>query len=115
LLKPFSYEKLVKAVAKAFSRLGVNQTPISQTISEVTILIKSEGKTYPVKLHNILYCESIKNYTKIFLKNGERLLPLTTLSKLENDLKNSNNDFIKFTGRLSLTKLMLPPLNEIRL
>ncbi len=37
----------------------------------------------------------MKNYTKVFLANGERLIPLMALSKMEQELKTTRLDFIK--------------------
>jgi DNA-binding LytR/AlgR family response regulator len=94
LLKPFSYERFTKGVFKALNKLAVKNIPpqyngsISpKNIDEKPIFIKSDGKTYPVLPSDILFCEAMKNYTKVYLKNGERLLPLVPLSKMETDLE----------------------------
>jgi DNA-binding LytR/AlgR family response regulator len=90
LLKPFSFERFTKAIFKAIDRLEkpapapmVKQTPEE----EPPFFIKSDGKIYPVAPADILYCEAMKNYTKVYLKNGDRLIPLVPLSKIEADLE----------------------------
>ena len=91
LLKPFSFERFTKGVFKAIDRLEKGKIPLPvlpNAIPEVEMpfFIKSEGKAYPVLPAEILFCEAMKNYTKVYLKNGERLLPLLPLSKLEMEL-----------------------------
>lgn len=101
LLKPFSFERFTKAVFKALDKIDKKDTPpqlprssqgqnvqISpRNVAETPFFIKSDGKTYPVAPADILFCEAMKNYTKVYLKNGERLIPLVSLSKMETDLE----------------------------
>jgi DNA-binding LytR/AlgR family response regulator len=94
LLKPFSLERFTKSVFKALDKLASKNTipqynnPIlPKDVEKKPIFIKSDGKTYPVLPSDILFCEAMKNYTKIYLKNGERLIPLVPLSKMETDLE----------------------------
>jgi DNA-binding LytR/AlgR family response regulator len=98
LLKPFSFERFTKGVYKAIENLRKKETPVvmapqyiqpivDKNASEMPFFIKSDGKIYPVLPTDILFCEAMKNYTKVYLKNGERLLPLVPLSKIETDLE----------------------------
>jgi DNA-binding LytR/AlgR family response regulator len=96
LLKPFSIERFTQAINKAVDEIlkeeilsRINNKPLS------LLLIKSEGKTYPIKGDDIVYCVAMKNYTKIFLKNGIRLLPYIAISKFESDFKNLSSDLIR--------------------
>ncbi len=91
LLKPFLFERFAKAVAKAMERLRNRETLPSPILSEnapsePSIFIKSKGENYPILINDILYCEAMKNYTKIILKNGKTYYPLTPLSKFEEEL-----------------------------
>jgi DNA-binding LytR/AlgR family response regulator len=97
LLKPFSFERFTKAVFKAIDKIekeDKKDTPLPyntqispKNTPETPYFIKSDGKTYPVSPSDILFCEAMKNYTKVYLKNGERLIPLVPLSKMETDLE----------------------------
>ncbi len=97
LLKPFSFERFTKAVYKAIGAI----TNSSKSFHELTqdkkrlIYIKSDGKNYPVFLDDILYCEAKKNYTMVFLKNEQRLMPLIPLSKFETSLAEAGGEFIQ--------------------
>jgi DNA-binding LytR/AlgR family response regulator len=96
LLKPFSFERFTKAVYKAvdlIKKTGNNYQPVTE--KRPVIFIKSDGKNYPVVLDDILYCEAMKNYTMILLKNGQKLMPLIPLSKLEGLLSDAGGPFIQ--------------------
>lgn len=93
LLKPFQFDRFAIAVFKAIDRI-TNTTLLNQTKSK-PIFIKSEGKNYPVLINEILYCEAMKNYTKIVLSNGQELKPLITLSKIESDLSQECDSFVR--------------------
>jgi two-component system, LytTR family, response regulator len=96
LLKPFSFERFTKAINKAIERIeNAKKAALVSEDKSATLLLKSDGKIYPVKPSDILYCEAMKNYTKVFLANGERLIPLIALSKMEQELKATPLDFIK--------------------
>jgi DNA-binding LytR/AlgR family response regulator len=98
LLKPFSFERFAKGVFKAIDRLE-KKTATTATKPEpesvTPIFIKSDGKSYRVALSDILFCEAMKNYTKVYLKNGDRLLPLVPLSKMETDLLEIGADLLR--------------------
>jgi DNA-binding LytR/AlgR family response regulator len=90
LMKPFSFERFVKAVHKAREiiqsrEISVDDTP-GQEAQEGFIFIKSSKKTYRVNFSDIQYVEALGDYVKIYttermivsyqsMKNLEKLLP----------------------------------------
>ncbi|MFK7811943.1 MAG: LytR/AlgR family response regulator transcription factor, partial [Maribacter sp.] len=71
LLKPFGFERFLKAVNKA-----VGSSPKSQAVSfteidtsSVTIFLRENKKYVQVALDSILYIEAAGNYTKVISKN----------------------------------------------
>jgi DNA-binding LytR/AlgR family response regulator len=96
LLKPFSFERFTKAVYKVVALKSKAGEPV-QTFEEKkrTVFIKSDGKNYPVPVEDILYCEAMKNYSMVFLKNGQKLMPLIPLSKFETLLGDAADEFIQ--------------------
>jgi DNA-binding LytR/AlgR family response regulator len=97
LLKPFSFERFTKGVYKA---LNLRNKPYRATdvVTEATqpsLFIKSDGKNYPVLIDAILYCEARKNYTLVVLSNGQKLIPLVSLSRFEGLLTEAGGDFIQ--------------------
>jgi DNA-binding LytR/AlgR family response regulator len=97
LLKPFSFERFTKAAYKAIHAINNTDTGDSLLISESnhTFFIKSDGKNYPVLIDDILYCEAMKNYTAVVLKQGKKLMPLIPISKFETMLRDAGGDFIQ--------------------
>ena len=89
LLKPFDYAEFLAAANKAntwFSLVKGNQ---QHTISEEKefLFVKSEYKQLRIKLADVLYFESLKEYIKIWLKdNPKPILTLMSLKSLEEEL-----------------------------
>jgi DNA-binding LytR/AlgR family response regulator len=111
LLKPFSLERFAKAVFKATEQIE-KEAQVSGMVEKNTaenleknsinkaddapespnpnqIFIKADGKLYQIHLSDILFCEAMKNYTRITLKNGNRLTPLLSFSKMQELLPNT--------------------------
>jgi DNA-binding LytR/AlgR family response regulator len=97
LLKPFSFERFTKAVYKALDVIAhPNKTSYGNASERKdAFFIKSDGKTYPVFMDDILYCEARKNYTMVVLKNDKKLMPLIPLSKFETVLSEAGGEFIQ--------------------
>ena len=96
LLKPFSFERFTKAVYKAIDFIKKFSAPgDNQNEKDRIIFIKSDGKSYPVNLDDILFCEAMKNYTMVMLKAEKKLMPLIPLSKFEAVLTEAGGDFIQ--------------------
>jgi DNA-binding LytR/AlgR family response regulator len=109
LLKPFSFERFAKAVFKAISnseKTGINSEINShskndselltvqyknnaETANLEQIFIKADGKLHQIYFSDVLFCEAMKNYTRIVLKNGNKIMPLVALSKIEEQLPNT--------------------------
>ncbi len=66
LLKPFGFERFLKAINKAFSN-SVREQKISSESSPVSkrIFVQSNKKHIQLEVGNILYIEATGNYTKI--------------------------------------------------
>ena len=97
LLKPFSFERFTKGVYKALD--VINKTVRTNNVvpqeTQPPFFIKSDGKNYPVAIDAILYCEAKKNYTLVVLNNGQKLIPLISLSRFESLLAAAGGEFIQ--------------------
>ena len=105
LLKPFSFERFTKAAYKAISvitKSGKNYQAADEKRN--VIFIKSDGKSYPVFLDDILYCEAMKNYTRVMLRNEQKLMPLVPLSKFETLLTDAGGEFIQIHRSFLISK-----------
>jgi DNA-binding LytR/AlgR family response regulator len=91
LLKPFSFERFLKAVNKAYELVLYKRTrnvsaPLIQLPAEPDyIMIKVEYDMVKLNLNDIEYVEGLKDYVKIF--NGNRLLlTKSTMKNMEQKL-----------------------------
>ncbi len=93
LLKPFSFERFLKAINKA--RLNTSKTTTihqDETINSNTIFLRSNNKHIQVAPDDILFVEASGNYIKIVLKE----------------------DLINIRGNLSSIKEMIPDKDFIQ-
>ncbi|GAB3947270.1 LytTR family DNA-binding domain-containing protein [Spirosoma harenae] len=82
LLKPFSLERFIVAVDKAFDRLRPAPTPIliaNDPKSDDHTFVKADGKIYKIRHDELLFAEANGNYTKINTTAGT-LMPGMTFS-----------------------------------
>lgn len=94
LLKPFSFERFLKAVNKAIhikENNPVTIQPDENTLSE-HIFLSSNKKHFQVKISDILYIEAAGNYSNVILKNDNILVRDKISSLLE---KISTEKFIQ--------------------
>ena len=77
LLKPFTFQRFLKAVNKVQQKLE------KATLQVDHIFIKSENKLVKVLYDDILYIEGMRDYRRIFLKDGSSIMTLQKFSDLE--------------------------------
>lgn len=94
LLKPFSFERFLKAVNKAKELLSVSDKPVmSQEEHQSPFLfVKSDYKLIKITIRDILYVEGLKDYVKIFI-NDKPIVTLMSMKTMEEKLPPS--DFIR--------------------
>ncbi|MBR1389224.1 MAG: response regulator transcription factor [Prevotella sp.] len=85
LLKPISYEDFVKATEKALDWYHILQKQETYR-NDRFMFIKSEYKLQRVCLDDILYIEGLKDYVRVCLKSGEKIMSLMSMKKLEDYL-----------------------------
>ena len=74
LLKPFGFERFLKAVNKAISSTSESKNTVvvaQKTTNSQTIFLRSNKKYTQVGLQDILYIESAGNYAKVFTENEQ--------------------------------------------
>jgi len=85
LMKPISYEDFLRAADKALSWFSVSQK--QQTYAEDRFMfVKSDYKLIRVALDDILYIEGLKDYVRIYLASGEKIMSLMNMKKIEDYL-----------------------------
>lgn len=91
LLKPFSFNRLVKAINKLSSTetLKTNVKKVANDTESNRFFIKGDKKHHQIDIDRILYIEAYGNYSKIFLKD-EMIVSHDKISSYEALLSNSN-------------------------
>ena len=85
LLKPISYDDFLKASNKALDWFTTSQK--QQTYAEDRFMfVKSDYKLVRVALDDILYIEGLKDYVRIYLTDGQKIMSLMSMKKLEDYL-----------------------------
>jgi DNA-binding LytR/AlgR family response regulator len=87
LLKPVDFARLVKAVKKLPNKEENKTSRSDEPKSSDKIFIRSNGKHVQIDRTSILYIETMDDYLKIFLENGQKHLVHATLRKMESKLE----------------------------
>lgn len=90
LLKPISFERMIKAVEKVYSqksnlnvKQNVNQSNENQ---ENYIFVKADYRLQKINLDDILYIEGYKDYLRFFLTEKRKIMSLMSFKNLEETL-----------------------------
>ena len=89
LLKPFKFDRLVKAVNKAITTDNQPHKSDSSKADSTRFFIKGDKKYHQVDSKDILYIEAYGNYTKLFFKD-EMIVSHEKISSFEELLPESN-------------------------
>ncbi|MFT5165146.1 MAG: DNA-binding LytR/AlgR family response regulator [Saprospiraceae bacterium] len=87
LLKPFGLERFIQAVNKAKERLQLKSPDITLNAEKAKdyLLVKSEHKIHKIKLSDIIFIQSMREYVAYHTPEG-RTLSLNSLKRLEEEL-----------------------------
>jgi DNA-binding LytR/AlgR family response regulator len=82
ILKPLTMERLVRAVNKAVEAVSLKAKNLPETSDDEFIFLKENKKYIRVKIDEILYIESIKDYTKV-VTEGKTIVTRMNISAFE--------------------------------
>ena len=82
LLKPIGYQDFLRATDKALEWY-TNKEKRNTSQRDRFMFVKSDYKLIRIALDDILYIEGLKDYVRIYLESGERLMSLMSMKKLE--------------------------------
>jgi DNA-binding LytR/AlgR family response regulator len=83
LLKPFSFERFLKAVNKALEKLNKSNT--AEPAAPSSIFLKADKKVHKVNLDDILYIEAAGDYIKVMTETGQHIVN-NTLKNFQDEL-----------------------------
>jgi DNA-binding LytR/AlgR family response regulator len=111
LVKPFVFERFLKAVNKAYSLNKLNRKRVERSLPVQEkeshsdfIMVKTGYSTININLNEILYIEGLKDYIKIHLP-GKTILTLNSLKKLQEMLPESRFARVHRSFIVSLPKI----------
>ena len=84
LLKPFSFERFLKAVGRAYEHLELLQKNGTSTKSQY-LIIKADKKIHRIHQDDILYLQAFGDYVRIFTKQSTHT-PKARLNEIEQSL-----------------------------
>ena len=88
LLKPYSFERFLKAVHKVLQLDHKAPPSLSESSSQPAdkfLYVRADRKMVKVMVNDILYVESLKDYVRIFMP-GHQIITKQTISSLEDML-----------------------------
>ena len=86
LLKPFSFERFLKAINKALEKLGKQENNNSaDPVPASFIFLKADKKVHKINLHDIHYIEATGDYVKVITTDGQYIVN-NTLKKMQEEL-----------------------------
>lgn len=85
LLKPFTFERFLKAVNKAYQQINMQHKGNEVASDKEYMFVKSGYDTVKVKFDEILYIEGLKDYVKIHT-TGKTVIALMSMKALEESL-----------------------------
>lgn len=105
LLKPFDFERFLKAVNKATSQISktYNQ-PVAGAKPQQFIFIKADYKLLKINVEDILFVEGLKDYIKIFTRQ-KLFLTLMSMTSIEEKLPADEFFRIHRSYIISLSKI----------
>jgi DNA-binding LytR/AlgR family response regulator len=83
LLKPFSFERFLKAANKAVQQLTKKE--MAEQVTPSFIFLKADKKVHKVSVDDILYIEAAGDYIKVVMEDGQHIVN-DTLKSLQDEL-----------------------------
>jgi len=86
LLKPFSFERFLKAVNKAIEKINSSTTIFqnNELPAPSFVFLKADKKIHKINLDSIQYIEAVGDYMKVVTESGQLLVNETMKKLLEN-------------------------------
>lgn len=97
LLKPYRFERFLKAVNKVHQQIQFQKNPspsVTDKTENKTIFIKVDKKLVQLDIEHITYLEAYGNYVKVWIHNKMYLTPRTLIS-FEKELAVNNDNFVR--------------------
>ncbi len=105
LVKPFAYQRFLKAVNKAFEQMSLRIAVTASELHSNFMFVKDGTKIVKVVYDDILYLEGMKDYVKIILKEKKLVLTLISMQNIVKKLPKGQFVRIHRSYIVSLSKI----------
>jgi len=105
LVKPFAYQRFLKAVNKAYEQLNLRKPVASSEFHREFMFVKDGTKIVKVVYDDVLYLEGMKDYVKIILKEKKIVLTLISMQNIMEKLPKGQFVRIHRSYIVSLSKI----------
>ena len=85
ILKPISYEAFLKVAKRAYDWFSQSEKAKNYA-NDRFIFVKSDYKLVRIDLDDILFIEGLKDYVRIYIENGDKIMSLMNMKTLEDFL-----------------------------
>jgi two-component system, LytTR family, response regulator len=119
IVKPFTYERLMRAVNKASQLLiwkkEAGVTEQFRTTEPDSFFIKNNHEFIKIPVADVDYIESLGNFVNIYLSGGKKLIALVSLKNLEQQLPSQHFIRISRTHMVNRKKITAVSSTQISL
>lgn len=113
LLKPVSYEEFVATANRILQWVELNRQARENAVDKEYLIVKSEYKLVQIPIRDIVYVEGLKDYVKVCLENGTKVMTLMSMKRLEQFLPISQFLRVHRSYIVNTTKIKMIERNRI--
>jgi len=113
LVKPFAYQRFLKAVNKAYEQPNLRKPVASSEVHRDFMFVKDGVKVVRVPYDDILFFEGMKDYVKIILKEKKMVLTLISMQNIMEKLPKGEFVRIHRSYIVSLSKIETVEKNRV--
>jgi len=116
LVKPIPFGRFLKAITKITNKVGVEKDKTSETSfkEEPFIFLKVDKKLMKIKLNDILFIESLKDYIKVFTVIGDYLVH-KSMTSISEELSSENFLRIHRSFTIAINKITSVEGNSVEI
>lgn len=113
LLKPITFERFFKSIDKFLRANSLIVPEKKEVLQDEFILVKSGNKHHKIKIDQILFIESLKDYIKIHTVNDKRIVSKYKIGEIEEELANKNFLRVHRSYVINTNKISAFTINDI--
>ncbi|RBW55304.1 DNA-binding response regulator [Tenacibaculum sp. E3R01] len=113
LLKPITFERFFKSIDKFLRANSLIVPEKKEVLKDEFILVKSGNKHHKIKIDQILFIESLKDYIKIHTVNDKRIVSKYKIGEIEEELAHKNFLRVHRSYVINTNKISAFTINDI--